>query len=30
MTDAGPLLERLAANVASDWITDDERETRSQ
>jgi glycerate kinase len=29
MTDAGPLLERLAANVASDWITDDERETRS-
>jgi glycerate 2-kinase len=30
MTDAGPLLERLAAKVASDWISDDGRETRSQ
>jgi glycerate 2-kinase len=30
MADAGPLLERLAANVARDWITDDRRETRSQ
>jgi glycerate 2-kinase len=30
MTDAGPLLERLAADVAGDWITDDGRETRSQ
>jgi glycerate 2-kinase len=30
MADAGPLLERLAATVASDWVTDDQREMRSQ
>ena len=25
MTEAGPLLERLAERVASDWVTDDAR-----
>jgi hypothetical protein len=30
VTGAGPLLERLAANIARDWITDDQRETSSQ
>ena len=25
MTQAGPLLERLAERVASDWVTDDAR-----
>jgi glycerate kinase len=30
MTEAGPLLERLAAKVASDWVTDDDKETTSR
>jgi glycerate 2-kinase len=29
MTEAGPLLERLAAKVASDWVTDDTKEMTS-
>ena len=29
MTEAGPLLERLAERVASDWVTDDAREMTS-
>jgi glycerate kinase len=29
MTEAGPLLERLAAKVASDWVTDDAKEMTS-
>jgi hypothetical protein len=29
MTEAGPLLERLADRVASDWVTDDAREMTS-
>jgi len=30
MTEAGPLLERLAARVAIDWVTDDAKETTSR
>jgi glycerate kinase len=30
MTDAGPLLERLAAKVAHDWVTDDHEEATSR
>jgi glycerate 2-kinase len=30
MTDAGPLLERLAARVAHDWVTDDHEEATSR
>ena len=29
MTEAGPLLERLAAKVAADWVTDHHKETNS-
>jgi glycerate 2-kinase len=29
MTEAGPLLERVAARVASDWVTDETRERTS-
>jgi glycerate 2-kinase len=29
MSEAGPLLERLAAKIAADWVTDDQRETSS-
>jgi glycerate kinase len=29
MTEAGPLLERLAAKVAADWVTDHHKETSS-
>jgi hypothetical protein len=29
MAEAGPLLERLAARVALDWVTDDEKEMTS-
>jgi glycerate 2-kinase len=29
MTEAGPLLERVAAKVASDWVTDETRERTS-
>jgi glycerate kinase len=28
MSEAGPLLERLATRVAADWVTDDERRRR--
>jgi hypothetical protein len=26
MSEAGPLLERLAERVAADWVTDDDKE----
>jgi glycerate kinase len=29
MTEAGPLLERLAVKIATDWVTDDDKETSS-
>jgi hypothetical protein len=29
MAEAGPLLERLAANIASDWLTEDVKEMTS-
>jgi glycerate kinase len=29
MTEAGPLLERLAAKIAADWVTDHHKETIS-
>lgn len=29
MTEAGPLLERLAAKIAADWVTDHHKETSS-
>ena len=29
MSEAGALLERLAAKIAADWVTDDQRETSS-